>query len=392
MSARRFDLEAAKAALPLSQLIGASLEWDMRKSQPSRGDYWALCPFHEERSPSFHVRDRTGGYYCFGCGARGDHVTWLTDGLGAPDFLTAAKRLVEIAGAGGPTDAKLISARDDSRRRQLEAEAERDAAHGFRQAREIWEASQPRHAVLSAYLRARGVDVDAVEAVLGGLPAALRVHLNLPCYDNGRLIHQGPAMVARVGRGDAVGIHRTWIDWGGRARLPDGSKVKKSWRGRTGAMFGQPVVLAEGGGRILVGEGIETVLALWSALLARGEVWSAEAALSRDALCGRGDPRFAGPGRDAAGHLLPSPVPDYQSPGWLAPEDCAEVVVLAEGSAKAPRVAERLTARAVKRHAYRQDGSARRSSYRLPGGRWDLDMDFADLAQGQPEAPQEAMT
>ncbi len=50
------------------------MTWDKRKSQPAKGDFWACCPFHQERSPSFHVDDRRGFYHCFGCGVSGDHI------------------------------------------------------------------------------------------------------------------------------------------------------------------------------------------------------------------------------------------------------------------------------------------------------------------------------
>ncbi len=40
------------------------------------------CPFHKEKTPSFHVDEKKGHYHCFGCGAHGDAVSWLREGLG----------------------------------------------------------------------------------------------------------------------------------------------------------------------------------------------------------------------------------------------------------------------------------------------------------------------
>ena len=65
----------------------ASVTWDKRKSNPGRGDFWACCPFHGEKTPSFHAEDRKGRYHCFGCGVSGDHFTFLVEqeGLSFPD-------------------------------------------------------------------------------------------------------------------------------------------------------------------------------------------------------------------------------------------------------------------------------------------------------------------
>lgn len=61
----------------LAQVVGTTLNWDQRKSQPAKGDYWACCPFHGEKTPSFHVDDRKGYYYCFGCHEKGNAISYL---------------------------------------------------------------------------------------------------------------------------------------------------------------------------------------------------------------------------------------------------------------------------------------------------------------------------
>ncbi|HHS83257.1 MAG TPA: DNA primase, partial [Devosia sp.] len=58
-------LEEIRQRLPISQVVGEYVQWDRRKSQPARGDYWACCPFHGEKTPSFHADDRRGRYHCF---------------------------------------------------------------------------------------------------------------------------------------------------------------------------------------------------------------------------------------------------------------------------------------------------------------------------------------
>lgn len=66
-----------KSRIVLSECIGKRVIWDQRKSRPSKGDYWACCPFHQEKSSSFHVEDSKGFYYCFGCHASGDAFSFL---------------------------------------------------------------------------------------------------------------------------------------------------------------------------------------------------------------------------------------------------------------------------------------------------------------------------
>ncbi|MEZ5841917.1 MAG: DNA primase, partial [Hyphomicrobiales bacterium] len=90
-------LDAIRARLPLSEIVGRRVTWDRRKSQPAKGDFWACCPFHQEKTPSFHCDDRRGHYHCFGCGASGDHFRFLveTEGMAFPE---AVERLAHDAG------------------------------------------------------------------------------------------------------------------------------------------------------------------------------------------------------------------------------------------------------------------------------------------------------
>src|SRR5688500_20206610 len=66
-------LDEIRERVPISSVVGARVSWDRRKTNAPRGDYWACCPFHGEKTPSFHCEDRKGRYHCFGCGASGDH-------------------------------------------------------------------------------------------------------------------------------------------------------------------------------------------------------------------------------------------------------------------------------------------------------------------------------
>ena len=74
---------------PSVKLIRAGREWK------------ACCPFHNEKTPSFTVNDDKGFYHCFGCGAHGDAIRFLTDNRGMP-FMDAVKELAANAGMEVP--------------------------------------------------------------------------------------------------------------------------------------------------------------------------------------------------------------------------------------------------------------------------------------------------
>jgi len=378
------DVEALRARVRLSDVVGRSVTWDRRKSTPARGVFWACCPFHSERSASFKVDDNKGFYYCFGCQVSGDAITWLAriEGLG---FLEACAAL---GGEDLPAISPEARAKSEAKRRRRDAEAEASAARGLEGARQIWAMSEPDHPLLAQYLEARGVLIEPLRVEAGGvISAALRVHPDLPHYNAaGRVIYRGPAMVGRIAAdGPAVGVHRTWITARGRAEI-GGEKLTKKWLGRSGSMDGTPIRFAAPSERLIVGEGIETVLAVWSRKLfayqeGRGPYWSAEAALSLGSLTGRADPRGRGPRSASTGRELPSGEPDWNAPRWLADDCVGELVILGEGSLKDAEAAERHALCARRRHERRRDGSRRECRTALPGGDWSLGLDFADVAR-----------
>lgn len=94
-------LDEIRERLPISSVVGQFVAWDKRKSQPGRGDFWACCPFHGEKTPSFHADDRRGRYHCFGCGVSGDHFRFLTDKAGM-SFPEAVEQLAQQAGVPMP--------------------------------------------------------------------------------------------------------------------------------------------------------------------------------------------------------------------------------------------------------------------------------------------------
>ena len=105
--------------MSLSQVVGRKVTWDLRKSNQGKGDMWAPCPFHQERSASFHVDDRKGFYYCFGCQAKGDAVSFLKDTENL-SFLEAVEWLAREAGMPMPARDPQAAQKAD-RRTQLVA-------------------------------------------------------------------------------------------------------------------------------------------------------------------------------------------------------------------------------------------------------------------------------
>lgn len=60
-------------------------------------NYWGCCPFHNEKTPSFSVREDKGFYHCFGCGKHGDIISFTME-MEHVDFMAAIKELSEMAG------------------------------------------------------------------------------------------------------------------------------------------------------------------------------------------------------------------------------------------------------------------------------------------------------
>ncbi|KHA51836.1 DNA primase [Sulfitobacter geojensis] len=88
--------------------------WDARKSNQGKGDMWAPCPFHQEKSASFHVDDRKGFYYCFGCHAKGDAISFIreTENVG---FMEAVEILAREAGMPVPKQDPRAQEKADKR-------------------------------------------------------------------------------------------------------------------------------------------------------------------------------------------------------------------------------------------------------------------------------------
>lgn len=75
--------------------------------------WWGCCPFHNEKSPSFHVKEDEGFYHCFGCGAHGDVITFAQETRGG-SFPETVEYLAGVAGIR--LEAKAVDPAQQKRR------------------------------------------------------------------------------------------------------------------------------------------------------------------------------------------------------------------------------------------------------------------------------------
>ena len=166
-------LDDIRDRVPISDVIGRHVTWDRKKTNTSRGDWWACCPFHGEKSPSFHCEDRKGRYHCFGCGVSGDHFRFLTE-LESLSFPEAVQRVADMAGVALPAPDPEAAQRE---RKRASLEDVMEMAASFFEA----ELQGAQGAKARAYLRDRGMSGRTIAAFrLGYSPdnrSALKEHL-----------------------------------------------------------------------------------------------------------------------------------------------------------------------------------------------------------------------
>ena len=101
-------LDNLRNSISLADLIGEKVSWDKKKTKSSQGNFWAPCPFHEEKTASFHVDSNKGFYYCFGCMAKGDCFTFLKE----YDRLSFSESVAYLASKSGiplPTNSQITN-------------------------------------------------------------------------------------------------------------------------------------------------------------------------------------------------------------------------------------------------------------------------------------------
>lgn len=173
-------LDELRARITLSAVIGRTT-----RLTKAGHEFKACCPFHNEKSPSFTVNDLKGFYHCFGCGAHGDAIRWMTDQRGL-SFMDAVKELASEAGLEVPAP--------DPRAAQI---AEKQSGlHDVMQAAQDWYRAQletPAGTKARDYLNSRQFDAHTMERFGFGFAPAGRQALKaaLSQFDEAMLIEAG---------------------------------------------------------------------------------------------------------------------------------------------------------------------------------------------------------
>ena len=269
-------LDELRSRSSLSQVVGRKVMWDPRKSNQGKGDMWAPCPFHHEKSASFHVDDRKGFYYCFGCHAKGDAIKFVqeTENVG---FMEAVEILAREAGM--PMPARDPKAQEKQDRRTLLAEVMEQAVQYFRLQLKTGAAADAR-----AYVAKRGLNGPALERwEIGFAPNGwqnLWDHLRGKGVDEDLIIGAGLAKPSTKGgkpydtfrnrimfpirdaRGRAVAFGGRAMDPNDNAKYLNSPETELFDKGRSLYNQGPARTAAGQGQTLLVAEGYMDVIAL----------------------------------------------------------------------------------------------------------------------------------
>lgn len=142
-------LDELRARLSLAEVIGRRVRLTRRGRE-----YQGLCPFHNEKTPSFTVNEDKGFFHCFGCGAHGDVIGFEMRAAGL-SFPEAVERLAAEAGLEVPKPTP--EARERARRQMGLAEAN-EAACAFFESR----LRAPEGRAALDYLRRRGLTEETI--------------------------------------------------------------------------------------------------------------------------------------------------------------------------------------------------------------------------------------
>jgi len=262
-------LDELRTRTSLSQVVGRKVMWDSRKSNQAKGDMWAPCPFHQEKTASFHVDDRKGFYYCFGCHAKGDAISFVRETENV-DFMEAVEILAREAGMPMPARDPQAAQKADRHTRLVEVMEQ--AVRYYRM-----QLASGAAAGACAYLERRGLGAGALDRFeIGFAPDARQGifrHLRDKGVEEGLIVEAGLCarpddggapydrfrdriiFPIRDARGRAIALGGRAMAANARAKYLNSPDTPLFDKGRTlynhapareAAGKGQPLILAEG--------------------------------------------------------------------------------------------------------------------------------------------------
>lgn len=279
-------LDDLRDRVSIADVVGTRVTWDRKKTNVSRGDYWACCPFHGESRPSFHCEVRKGRYHCFGCGAAGNHFKFFMelDGVSFPRAVEMVAHLGGVQLPGGGEETPAEKRRREAAEQQRRAEASRKAAEQRREeeekaenARWLWKSGQALAATLAeTYLNGRSIELVDLRAPVW--PQSLRFHSGLLMPANQDIpveFHRRrfPALIGAVQAPDrrVTAVWRIFLSAEGHALTnAEGKKIKLGF----GPASGGAVRLGPVSETLRLAEGIETSLAVMALLQSEASVWA----------------------------------------------------------------------------------------------------------------------
>jgi DNA primase len=217
-------LDELKSRVKVADVVGRRVKL-VRKGR----EFMGLCPFHSEKSPSFSVNEQKGFYHCFGCGAHGDAIKFVTETEGL-NFREAVERLATEAGMALPEESPFQREREEHKRTLYDVIA---AAQQFYRER----LAGPGGVAARAYIQKRELDAATIERFgLGFAPdgrTTLIEHLTAKGIPLGEIGEAGLA-VTPEGQGAPIDFFRNRLTipirdprgrvvaFGARTLLPDG--------------------------------------------------------------------------------------------------------------------------------------------------------------------------
>lgn len=352
-------------------LVDLAARSGVRLAEKGRGDFWGCCPFHKEKTGSFHILRARGRYKCFGCGAGGDPIRFWRETQGL-SFADAVADLAQMAGVDmgsyEPSPAGAVSsppprpvtdpppavpASEKSAADERKTKIDKARATYWNRTLDL-----AGSAAETYLLEARAIRASVVAGV-----RALRFLPQCPYWAKPagnryfEKIHVGPALAAGMQTADGrfAAVHLTYLEADGSDKLRLWMRPPSRLTGDPGEAFPAKKIHGAAGAAAIrlgapaadmaVAEGIETAL---SSPSAGGPVAWAAGSLNN----------MAGPGLESAYRAphphdrrrkLPTEFPDCRLPSFSFPATTETALVIGDGDTKDRFMLDVLLKRACRR-------------------------------------------